>query len=279
MGNITDYNVNDDGSVTHKDGDGSTNSAIYKVNDDGSVTRKDGDGNNNNGNKKPNKTSGGGGNNGCRNIFIFCFLVYIIFSVLSGIVGIGIGIFDRHNANDTTAYANDTTAYAYDTIEYVKDTIVYAGQAAVDRVVPSSTQPKSSLSDQCSRRRMDAAYTAYMLVPDFLSNSDVDDDGWMVYYDDNGSHIHSTVSCYDGSAYQFMSYLTQRMNGTYSAHKENWAVESGIYDNQYYYMKAVKSGDKIYFAAFFVPEDDKTNGKLYTSLTKKIFNSSNFPLW
>lgn len=152
------------------------------------------------------------------------------------------------------------------------------GEIITDSVTPIKTFPKSSFNDQCTRRSMDNVYTGYMLVPSFLRHTKVDDDGWTVHYADNGAYLASVIIDYDGSAYQYISQIANGMNSTYSSHRDDWAVDYGLYGSQIYYMKAVKSGGRIYCAAFFVPRGDKPNAKLYTRLTEKIFNSTNFPL-
>lgn len=230
--------------------------AGYRVNEDGSVTRIDVG--NSDGNNSPKNNSSGNG--GC--------LWGVIIAVL-----IIVAVFYLKNSSSNSP-KNDST----DSVEVVEVTEEIVSPV-YDTIATVNTFPKSSLSDQCSRRRLDETYSGYMLVPNFLSHSKVDDDGWMVYYADNGSYLTSVVLDYDGSAYQFISQLVNEMNSTYSTHKEDWAVDSGLYGTQIYYMKAVKSGGKIYCAAFFVPRGDKPNAKLYTRLTEKIFSSTNFPLW
>lgn len=230
------------------------NSTGYRVNDDGSITKVNcGTGGDN---RKPSNNSSGNGGR----IWGVIIAIAIIVTVI---------LFKTNSASLQYQLDNDSIALVEEVVEEV----------VVDSVVSINTFPKSSLSDQCSRRRLDETYSGFMLVPNFLSHSKVDDDGWMVYYADNGSYLTSVVLDYDGSAYQFISQLANEMNSTYSTHKEDWAVDSGLYGNQIYYMKAVKSGGKIYCAAFFVPRGDKPNAKLYTRLTEKIFSSTNFPLW
>lgn len=234
--------------------------AGYKVNEDGSVTRIDcGNTNNSNNGKSPqNKNSYGNG--GC------LWGIIIAVSVILATIFIKIG-----NANSQSYKETDSV----EVVEVVEEIV----EPVYDTVAAVRTFPKSSLSDVCSRQRMDETYNGYMLVPNFLSNRSIDDDGWMVYSGTNGAYLTSVVIDYDGSAYQFISQLSNGLNSTYSTHKADWAVDSGLYGNQIYYMKAVKSGSRIYCAAFFVPRGDKPNAKLYTRLTEKIFNSSNFPLW
>ncbi|MDE6431249.1 MAG: hypothetical protein K2K65_08790, partial [Duncaniella sp.] len=161
----------------------------------------------------------------------------------------------------------------------VEEVEVEEVEASYDTVTIVRTFPKSSLSDVCSRQRMDKTYHGYMLVPNFLSNHTLDEDGWMVYSGTNGVYMTSVIMDYDGSAYQFISQLSNKLNSTYSAHNTDWAVDSGLYGNQIYYIKAVKSGGRLYCAAFFVPRGDKPNARLYKILTEKIFNPSNFPTW
>ncbi len=229
------------------------NNTGYRVNDDGSVTKVKSE---YHGNNKPSNNSSGNG--GC----IWGIIIAVVIIIV-------LAFFKAKNSSSQYDYKNDTVAIIEEIVE----------EAVVDSVVPFSKFPKSSLSDLCSRRRLDATYSGYMLVPNFLSHSKIDDDGWMVYYADNGSYLTSVVLNYDGSAYQFISQLAKGMNSTYSTHKDKWAVDSGLYGSEIYYMKAVKSGGRIYCAVFFVPRGDKPNAKLYTRLTEKIFSSSNFPLW
>lgn len=177
--------------------------------------------------------------------------------------------------NDGTSTSSPQLTDSVEVIEIVEEVV----EPVYDTVAAVRTFQKSSLSDVCSRQRMDETYSGYMLVPNFLSNRSIDDDGWVVYSATNGAYLTSVVIDYNGSAYQFISQLSNGLNSTYSTHKADWSVDSGLYGNQIYYMKAVKSGGRIYCAAFFVPRGDKSNAKLYTRLTEKIFNSSNFPLW
>lgn len=196
------------------------NNTGYRVNDDGSVTivRSESHGDNHN----PSNNSSGNG--GC--IWGVIIAVVVIVCVF---------LFKFNNVSSQYEFANDTIAVVE---EVVEEAVV------IDSVVSVSTFPKSSFSDQCSRRRLDGTYSGYMLVPNFLSHSKVDDDGWMVYYADNGSYLTTVVLDYDGSAYQFIYQLANEMNSTYSTHKDDWSVDSGLYGSQIYYMKAVKSGGK-----------------------------------
>ena len=230
------------------------NSSGYKVNDDGSVT-KIGDKNNNNGNKPSNNSSGNGG---C----IWGIIIAIVIIVLVTVI--------KSNSSPAQNVSDEDTIVA---VEEVVEEII------ADSVASIKTFPKSSFNDQCTRRSMDNVYAGYMLVPSFLTHTKVDEDGWTLYYADNGAYLTSVIMDYDGSAYQYISQIANGMTSTYSTHKDDWAVDSGFYGTQIYYMKAVKSGGRIYCAAFFVPRGDKPNAKLYTRLTEKIFNSNNFPLW
>lgn len=232
------------------------NNTEYKVNDDGSVT-KIGNGGNNSGNKPSNNSSGNGG----------CIWGIIIAAIIIAII--------FYMKNDGTSTSSPQLTDSAEVVEIVEEVV----EPVYDTVAAVRTFQKSSLSDVCSRQRMDETYSGYMLVPIFLSNRSIDDDGWMVYSATNGAYLTSLIIDYEGSAYQFISQLSNGLNSTYSTHKADWAVDSGLYGNQIYYMKAVKSGGRIYCAAFFVPRGDKPNAKLYTRLTEKIFNSSNFPLW
>ncbi|MDE6668377.1 MAG: hypothetical protein K2K26_01690 [Muribaculaceae bacterium] len=234
------------------------NNTGYRVNEDGSVTKvieRSNNNGNNNGNKPSNNPSN---NSGC------------IWGIIIAIVIIIVVLIIKFNTSSSHYVSNENTVVAAE--EAVAEVVE-------DNVVSINTFPKPSFSDQCTRRSMDNVYNGYMLVPNFLSYSKVDKDGWIVYYADNGSYLTSVIVDYDGSAYQFVSQLSNGMNSTYSAHKEDWAVDSGLYGSQIYYMKAVKTGGKIYCAIFFVPRGDKSNAKLYTHLTEKIFSSNNFPLW
>ena len=229
----------------------------YTVNEDGSVTRVKREPSGNNSNNSPNGSSGNGG---------------CIWGIIIAIIIIAIIFYMK---NDGTSTSSPQLTDSVEVVEIVEEVVV----PAYDTVAAVRTFPKSSLSDVCSRQRMDETYSGYMLVPNFLSNRSIDDDGWMVYSATNGVYLTSLIIDYEGSAYQFISQLSNGLNSTYSTHKADWAVDSGLYGNQIYYMKAVKSGGRIYCAAFFVPKGDKPNAKLYTRLTEKIFNSSNFPLW
>lgn len=230
--------------------------AGYRVNEDGSVTRIDVG--NSDGNNSPKNNSSGNG--GC--------LWGVIIAVL-----IIVAVFYLKNSSSNSP-KNDST----DSVEVVEVTEEIVSPV-YDTIATVNTFPKTSLSDGCTLKRMDDTYSGWMLVPNFLSNHRIDEDGWMVYSSNNGSYLTSVILDYDGSAYQFISQLSNGLNSTYSTHKANWAVDSGLYGNQIYYMKAVKSGDRIYCAAFFVLRGDKPNAKLYTRLTERIFNSSNFPIW
>lgn len=225
----------------------------YRVNEDGSVTRIDGD--NSGGNNSPGNNSSG--NRGCLwGVIIVIVIIVAVFIIKN---------------NSSNLYNNDSI----DSVGVAKEIVA----PVCDTITTINTSPRTSLSDTCSIKRMDDTYSGWMLVPSFLSNHNVDEDGWMVYSSDNGSYIASVILDYEGSAFQFISQLSNGLNSTYSTHKADWAVDSGLYGNQIYYMKAVKSGGRVYCAAFFVPRGDKPNAKLYTRLTEKIFNSSNFPLW
>lgn len=230
-----------------------TNSG-YTVNEDGSVTRVNRGPSGNNPNNSSNEPSGSRG----------CIWGIIIVTIIIAII-----FFTNNNGSSTSS------PELTDSVEVVEEVV----EPVYDTVATIRTFPKSSLSDVCSRQRMDETYGGYMLVPNFLSNRSLDDDGWMVYSGTSGAYLTSVIIDYDGSAYQFISQLSNGLNSTYSTHKADWAVDSGHYGNQIYYMKAVKSGGRIYCAAFFVPRGDKPNAKLYTRLTEKIFNSSNFPIW
>ena len=229
----------------------------YTVNEDGSVSRVNRGSSGNNSNNSSNGTSGNGG----------CIWGIIIVAIIIAII-----LLMKNNGTSTSSPEKT------DTVE-----VVEVGEEVVEPVYNTvatvRTFPKSSLSDVCSRQRMDETYGGYILVPHFLSNRSLDEDGWIVYSGSNGAYLTSVIIDYDGSAYQFISQLSNGLNSTYSTHKTDWAVDSGFYGNQIYYMKAVKSGGRIYCAAFFVPRGDKQNAKLYTRLTEKIFNSTNFPLW
>lgn len=229
--------------------------AGYKVNEDGSVTRINSDNPQNSQRPQNDNSSGNGG----------CVWGIIIAALIISII-----LFMKNN--ETSASLEETDSIEVEVIEEVTEPVY-------NTVESVRTFPKSTLSDICSIQRMDETYTGYMLVPNFLSNSSLDEDGWMVYSGSNGAYMTSIIIDYDGSAYQFISQLSNGLNSTYSAHKANWAVDSGIYDDQIYYMKAVKSGTRMYCAAFFVPRGDKPNAKLYVRLTEKIFDPANFPIW
>lgn len=233
-----------------------TNSG-YTVNEDGSVTRVN---RGSSGNNSNNSSNGSQGNRGC------------IWGIIIVAIIIAIILFAKNSGTSTSSNELSDSVEVVEVVEEVMEPVS-------DTVAAVKTFPKSSLSDVCTRQRMDETYAGYMLVPNFLSNHSLDDDGWMVYSGTNGAYLTSVIIDYDGSAYQFISQLSNGLNSTYSTHKSDWAVDSGIYGNQIYYMKAVKSGGRIFCAAFFVPRGDKPNAQLYTRLTEKIFNSSNFPTW
>lgn len=228
----------------------------YKVNEDGSVTRVTRNDSSGYPNQTPNRKSNNNG--GCIWGGIIAFIVIAIVFVI------------KQNTSNSS--------YSPEVDSIIKVDTVVADEEATS--TPNiTTFPKSALSDVCTRRRMDDKYNGYMLIPNFLNHSNIDEDGWMVYSADNGAYITSVIVDYDGSAHQFIQNLVNGLNSTYSVHKANWAVDSGLYGNQIYYIKSVKEGGRIYCAAFFVPKGDKPNAKLYTRLTEKIFSSSNFPTW
>lgn len=231
----------------------------YRVNDDGTVTRISGNNNssNNSGNQNPNNNSGND-SNGC----LWFIVIAVIIAIISFI----------KSANDS----NNQIAQS-DTSEVVEEAVEQPSFDNYNYNSNSSYQP--AYSDACTLRRMDQTFNGYMLIPNFLTNYSVDENGWIIYSNNKGAYITSAIFEYYGTAYQYISGLSQGLNSLYSAHKDNWAVDSGLFENQIYYMKAVKLNDKIYCAIFVVPRGDKPNENLYQNLTKDIFKKSNFPTW
>ena len=252
-----DYKVNNDGSVTRSDGD-------YSVNNDGSVTRKGTGYSGNNDPSGDNRTPEG--NNQSSNNNSGCFWIVFIIGIVIGFIAV-------------LAKGCSGSSYSSNENDSINDIeIIEIPVSEYSAPAQSSLQNSSQIiSDNCSWRRMDNDFNGYILVPDFCKYSSIDNNGWLKYYADNGSYIISTILEYEGSAYEVIDLISKGTKITYSAEKSNWAVKSGFSGDYIYYMKAIKYGNRIYTASFYVPKNDKTNSLVYTRLTERIFNSSNFP--
>ncbi|MDE6753236.1 MAG: serine/threonine protein kinase [Muribaculaceae bacterium] len=203
------------------------------------------------------------------NTWIWIIVALVVVFAIIEIIILSVG-------HSSKAVANDSDTVAVEVVE-VEEVPVEELPAAADSVAVW-VEEEPTLSSSCTRRRMDNDYTGYMLIPDFLTNSSVDEDGWMTYSADNGAFILSCITPYDGTPHEVVSQLTNDFNITYSTQNNNWAVNSGTYQDKIYYAKVVKSGELFYCAIFFVPKGDKPNARLYNDLVEKIFDNSVFPI-
>jgi hypothetical protein len=124
---------------------------------------------------------------------------------------------------------------------------------------------------------MDTEFAGEILVPSFMKYYQIDDNGWTIYYADNGAQITSIILNIDDSPKYFLINNILFDTITYTSTKANWSVITGNIGEYIFYAKAVKMNNKLYVANFVVPRKDKENNSIYRQLTQLIFSSENFP--